>query len=798
MSVGTIGAYERGVRAAPSPDSLERLAAALRLTRTSRTDLERAARRTQPTLDDFGVRAAAVYGATDALPPDLPAYTSPFVGRTRELSEIDDLLRRHRVVTLVGAGGIGKTRTAVRLAATVRERGERVAVFIGVARLASAGTLWRAIASALKVDESIDRALDDAVLTYLRHRRMLLVLDGCEHLADGVARVVERIVTACPHVGVLATSRQRLGVGGESAYRLPALAAPPPDAARGLPSARALAHDAVALFAARAEAAEPRFRLTRCVAVVAAICRRLDGIPLAIELAAAHVKATPVRALFDALDARLAPMRDDPRTALSHEATMREVLHWSDELLSDAERRVLALVCVFSGGFSAPLACALAAKAAGMPERVVLDALFTLVEKSLMQAHAADGDVRYRLPDAIRRHARDKLIELREYDGARRAHAEALLTLAERLDSRIDVPSDREWASVVAAETDNWRAALEWAFSPGGDVSLARRLAAVRGAVSLHPPSVEALECLEAALSGCDDDVPAAVRARLELGYARAADGVIATGAGAAAAKRALRYFEQARDVLGIADARLCIALHVLRDDRAAAERLIREAYDAACAYGAKRLRLLAIATLGVALLQQRDIASTRRAQMAIIAELRAADAHRLAALESMRLADVEFRDGNAAEAIRVSTEAFPALRAAGSKTFANVLVNCAAYLTVAKRFDEARAYARQAAAISQDHSLWSYVWALQHLASATALDANAGGAARPEVLRRSARVLGFCDARAAGERHYAEQLVYDHAISALRGELGVQLDALMHEGARWAEDQAVAAALAL
>jgi predicted ATPase len=341
----------------------------------------------------------------DARPHNLPLQVTSFVGRERELAEVGRLLAAGRLATLTGPGGTGKTRLALHAAADALE-GHPDGVWLAeLAALADPALVPQAVAAAVGVREEPGRPLLPTLTAALAPRRVLLVLDNCEHLLDACARLVDALLRACPHVRLLCTSREALGIAGEAVWRVPSLAVPA--AAAGLhapvgPDAAGLARSAaVRLFVDRAAAVRPGFALTEeNAAAVARVCARLDGIPLAIELAAARVRVLPPRQLLARLDDRFRLLTGGSRTALERHQTLQATVDWSYALLAQPERAVFARLAVFAGGWTLEAAEAVCA-GDGIEAVEVLDLLTRLADRSLVVVEEQpDGTARYGGPTA--------------------------------------------------------------------------------------------------------------------------------------------------------------------------------------------------------------------------------------------------------------------------------------------------------------------------------------------------------------------------------------------------------------
>ncbi|MFO1308394.1 MAG: tetratricopeptide repeat protein [Burkholderiales bacterium] len=395
----------------------------------------------------------------EATPNNLAQQVTSFVGRERELAEVTRLLGTARLITLLGAGGIGKTRLAMHVAADVMDAYPDGVWFVDLAPLVDSRLVPQAVASVLGVKEDVGSTIAEALVRYVKDKRILLVLDNCEHLLHACAEIAGLLLRAGAQLRILAASREPLRVAGETSYHVPALAVPD---ARGRPTPDDLAHyEATRLFVDRATAALPTFRATAENApAIADVCRRLDGIPLAIELAAARVSALPVDRIAARLSDRFRLLTGGDQTAMPRQQTLRAMIDWSHDLLAEAERALLRRLSVFAGGWTLEAAEAVCA-GAGLDEADVLDLLSRLVDKSLV-AMVADG-TRYRLLETVREYARAKLDESGESDDVRTRHLHHYLALAEAARPELNGPRQAEWLDRLDVERENLLAAHAWA-----------------------------------------------------------------------------------------------------------------------------------------------------------------------------------------------------------------------------------------------------------------------------------------------------------------------------------------------
>jgi predicted ATPase/class 3 adenylate cyclase len=411
----------------------------------------------------------------DALPNNLPLQLTSFVGRERELAAVADLLARHRLVTLTGPGGSGKTRLALHVAADLLPGYPDGVWLAELAPLVAAEQVPQAVAQAVGVREEPGRPLPATLAEALRPKRLLLVLDNCEHLLDPCARLADALLRTCPHLTILATSREALGIAGETAWRVPSLVLP--DAAHPPPVTALTQYEAVRLFVDRAVAAQPAFRVTDANApAVAQVCARLDGIPLAIELAAARVRVLPVEQLLGRLEDRFRLLTGGSRTALERHQTLQAAVDWSHDLLTAPEQALFAQLAVFAGGWTLEAAEAVCV-GEGIEAWEVLDLLTRLADKSLAAAdEQPGGTARYRLLETLRQYAQQKLAARGGAAAVRRRHAAHYLALAEgevrTLGPLGSGPGLRgaakeAWLARLDADHDNLRAALRWLVEEG-------------------------------------------------------------------------------------------------------------------------------------------------------------------------------------------------------------------------------------------------------------------------------------------------------------------------------------------
>jgi predicted ATPase/class 3 adenylate cyclase len=454
----------------------------------------------------------------DARPNNLPVELTSFVGRDREKAEIGKLLFTGHLVTLMGPGGAGKTRLALQVAAEAMEAFPDGVWLVELAALSDPALVPQTVASALSVREQPGRSMTNTLRDALRGKSVLVVLDNCEHLVAACAELSSALLRVCPNLRVLATSREALGASGETTWRIPSLSVPDP---KNLPPLdRFKEYDAVRLFTDRAVASDPQFAVTMSNApAVAQVCYRLDGIPLAIELAAARVKVLAVEQIATRLDDRFRLLRGGSRTTMLRQQTLRATMDWSFDLLSQEERALLRRLSVFAGGWTLEAAEAICS-GNGVAACDILDLLARLVDKSLVITETQGGEVWYRLLETVRQYGGERLVESNEAADIRGLHRDWYLGLAERADRELSGPQTVQWLKRLETEHDNLRSALEWskATSDGAEAGL-RLVGALNRFWSRRGHWREASEWLEGTLAR-SDEAPPSLRTKAIAGAA--------------------------------------------------------------------------------------------------------------------------------------------------------------------------------------------------------------------------------------------------------------------------------------
>jgi predicted ATPase len=763
MSIDGISALERGYRRAPQRETVALLVGALNLDGEKRREFEAAAAGTRHRT--IGASAGANGAA------ELPLPLTNFVGRETELNEIASLVGAHRLVTLTGTGGIGKTQLALRVGAA---EDQSIVRFIPLAT-ATKSSVAETIASVLRVRGSPNRPLPDALVTGLKNKSLLLILDNCEHVITEAATLVNNVLSGCRHIRILATSREPLKVSAERAYPVPPLGT----------------EQAIALFADRAGAADYRFKLSDDnVSTVAEICRRVDGIPLAIELAAARVNTLSLRTLRDKLDERFQLLAGADRSAPPRQQTMYAAIDWGYSLLSDKEQRLFERLAIFVGSCTIEAAQCVTSDDT-ITESSIFEILSSLAEKSLI-VPADDGiQTRYGFLESTQAFALDKLKVRGQFETFAQCHARWMAGRADEATATALTMPVEAWMHKFEPDRQNARVAFDWSLKHG-DVSLAARIACgFAGVWRMNHGNEEPRRWLEALVSRIGDDSGGAVAANVWYNLSTVSFGIHS----AEAAQRALALYHHE----GEPDKKVA-ALHQMtagflqagRIDEAEAAN--RRALELCTENGlAASRRYAAALTLRAHICAVKDrLDEARRYFAEALSLLTALGEEYESNIVRINMGELEYGCGQYERALEYADAAVAASRRVGSRhREASALVNAAAYRLTLRDLDGARANARDALLLSRWASAFEVAAAIQRLATVAALKGDP---------RRAARLRGYVDAWYRGEglqRDMTELRTYDMLAEALGQRLNDdEMAALDDQGSRLSEPQAIAEAL--
>ncbi len=729
----------------------------------------------------------------DVLPNNLPLQLTSFVGREAEIAEITPLIEEHRLVTLVGSGGVGKTRLSLQVAANLLDGSGDGVWFIELAPLAGGDYIPSAIAQALGLTLAAEGDPLENLLRALKAKHALLVFDNCEHLVEPAARVISAILHGCSQVKVLASSRQGLGVAGEMTFRVPSLHLPGKDEAAHLRSIDLLRHESVALFVARASAASDSFSLTdENAPMVADICRRLDGIPLAIELAAARVKMLSPKQLRERLVERFRVLTGGSRDVLPRQQTLRALIDWSHDLLDDRERTLFRRLGIFVNGLTLEGAVAVGS-GEDLDELDVFDLLASLVDKSLVLAELHADAVRYRLLESTRAYALEKLAAAGERDLIAGRHLRYLRDRFATLSAqREQTARASDLVAALQTELEDVRFALDGALArsdviDGGE--LLANIAQMWQVIGLDAEGLARCEAYLAALPAGQSRLRARLSATLSF----------LTGESGHKVRSLELATEAVEDAQACGDAAL-LATALQRYANAAME--LQPFDDVERALANAEAIPGTSALLRHALLQSRarfsayrhDFETSARAWEQLRKESRSLGNTRGEQVAAGNLAEAEHARGQTPQAIAIVREILPAMRSGPDwNLFAAMLSNLGAYLAAVDDLSGALTAAREAveirAAREPDHAYLAV--AIEHVALVVAL--------RGDCVR-AATLEGYADAtfvRHGFPRELTETTTHDRLMVLLREELGPdELVRLIAEGEALTPETAIALAL--
>jgi len=787
MSVDGVGALERGARRAPYRETVEMLADALGANDQERSELHAAAQR--PRRVRAQEEAASPSPSGRAVPNNLPTETTSLRGRDGVLADCRALMHA-RFLTITGAGGVGKTRVAIALARSVAGAEPIDGVwFVGLESLASSDLVAGTAAHVLGVSLLPAEDAEMTIARALSSRRLLLLLDNCEHVPEGVGRLVDAILSTCPNVRILATSRRPLGGKSEATYRLPSLQTPP--AGEKLSAADALRYGAVALFVDRAAAANSSFAFTDAdVPIVVDICHRIDGIALALELAAARLRVLSLASLAKHLDARFRLLTAGSAASMARQRTLSALLDWSYDLLSVAERTTLNRSAAFPGGFDLDAARGVCGEG-DADVYDVLDLLTSLVDQSLVVAETARDRERYRLLESTRAYALERLEASGEAASIARRHATHFAALARAADATYGTVNAGAWLAALEPEIDNFRRSLNWAVSDGNDIALGGEIAGSLERFWMNGGlEIEGRRRIEEALARIDEAQHPRVAARLWralawLGVAKEKYD---------AAERASELYTQLHESVGLGDSlrQLAIgAMHMGRLDEAVGAN--NRALSILRTAGDRRLVANCLDFQGTLAWAQGRVGAAKASFQEALSFFRALGSDGGVASVLVGLSNTAFIEGDTRRALEYVKEAHAIrLRGKNALNLATDATMLCAFHTHLGEQDEARSALAEALRWSREAGSAPVVASiLMHAAAMRGRFGDAAGATR---------LMGYAT-RERERLHLRDDITEVRVREAFDTRLHEQLDAvaiaaLMAEGGEWSEDRAVREAL--
>ncbi len=785
MSTGGVGVLERGIRRAPQRETLELLASALNLSTVQREEFEGAARRAGNARRRRGQPVAV---ATHR--HNLPFSLTSFVGRENAVGSLHKYILDQRLITLTGTGGVGKTRLAIETGHSVVNEFADGVWLVELATLADAGLVPLRIAETLGVEAGTESGTN-AWIDGLAGKRLLLILDNSEHLLQAVTAISKQLLERCPHLHILTTSREPLRLTGERVIRLRPLAEP----------------EAIEMFLDRARNASLGFQIAEEDAqswrYVRTIVTQLDGIPFAIELAAARVSTLSLKTLAENIGQRLKFLGRSSNEPDTKHATMRALIDWSYDLLTPEEQAVFEELAVFSGGCTVESAIDVCScEHADFFD--VLDRLTSLVEKSLVVVDFDVDEPRYNLLETSREYAFDKLVERGDHELTVLRHAAAYLRLAERLENEWSSAPNRAWTQRARVELENWRAAMHWTLGQRRDVLLGQRLAGALRPVWTSFAIAEGRRWCELALEAVDETTPRDVVAKLAYACASIAFQGGELKLALTSAERAANEYRILNDNAGVVRAETIVGRVLIESGKLVeGETRLLEVLEIARGTDDPLLLALVHNDLGLSRGMAGDIESARAHVADALAIAKAASAERVALIARMVSAEAHFRVGDMNAAVELGAEAVDDARALGDEfVMMRTLSNLAGYLLAAGKYDEARNASREALNYSQlARGATTVLFALQHLALLAALQVF-GENPTAENRARAARLFGFIESRIAalGARgDFSERQEHERLENLLKKTFSPpELDRFTLAGSVMSEAEAIREAMAI
>jgi predicted ATPase/DNA-binding winged helix-turn-helix (wHTH) protein len=720
---------------------------------------------------------------------NLPHRLAPVIGRASELAELRESTGRNQLVTLVGPGGIGKTRLAIELGWLLVEQFPDGVWLVDLAPVTDPAVVVSATATVLGVALRDAKTPVDAIAAAIGKQTLLLILDNCEHLLAAAGELVAALLERVQGLSVLATSQENLHVPAEKIYRLNALALPPsgvPDRTSSV--SRIADFGAVALFVERARAADRRFALDAGNAAgVAEICRCLDGVPLALEMAAARLPLLGIEGLLTRLGERIRMLTTGSHTAEARHRTLSNMVDWSHGLLDPADKKVFRRLAIFSGSFSLEAVIAVAGEKAD--DWDIIDSLGRLIDKSLVTAETGERP-RYRLLETLRLYAMQELRRNGEIEAVAERHARYFTELFGRSDALWETAPEVEWVRIYRPEIDNVRAALDWALADPDRAHVAVTLA---GTTALLWETLalfaEGRRYVDRALTLIDGETPPAAEARLlssagGLWYNSDRPRALAQH------ERSVALYRQIGDKLNLGTILSGMgSLYASLGRNAEAKAALREAEEILFSSNRRRSLFGVMNNLGTLAGFMNELDEARRSFTRALDLARAVKDVSRESYILMNLAEVEFVLGSVDRAVERAREAVSGLRSTDRGSFLVLgLINLGSYLILRGDLPEARLVAEEALSAANEEGGFVVRVCLQQWALLGALDGRYGEAAQ---------LLGFVDAGYATSgdvRQPNAQEIHDRLLRLLTAELpGADIHAYAAQGARWSEAEAVA-----
>ena len=724
----------------------------------------------------------------EEFPNNLPLQLTSFIDRQEELKDLRAQLASARLLSLVGTGGVGKTRLAMQLAAESLTHFPDGVWLVDLSLIGNADALVAATASILSVRAGADKSVADSITSAIADQRLLLIFDGCEHVLAAAASLVDAILRSCPKASIIVTTRQALDVVGEVVHNVGTLAVPP-EGAEG--AAATAGYSAVKLFVDRSHAAASRFELSDAnAAIVAHLCRRLDGIPLALELAAAKMAVLSPKQLSEKLDERFRLLTQTSVSRLPRQQTLRALIDWSFDLLDERERTMFRRLSIFAGGWTLQAAAAVCADA-GVDEWQVLELLSALVAKSLVAVEPRGDDQNYRMLNTIREYGRERLTAANEIADIASKHARYYADFVGGFADLVATMEDVKWRDALAPDIDNIRAALDWTVFQGHGRDIGLQLLAQLEWPDLLTTPQEAIRWFDAAAERLDRAPDNATKARFLRHYVRLQWFVgRPIGVREKTAQHALTVARAAGDPDEIA-----LALSGLgacyRDVRRFedAEALFVQAYQAPHALSPIAVNSV-LRNWAVTDLQRGDVERARR-RFTEVARLErpGSEAHASALIN---LGELEFEVGNLDAARAAAGNARAVLERLTSAPLALVVCNLAAYALADDDTETACALLGEALRLLKQSGARWMITALEHHALLAGLTGDH---------ERAAALVGFTDSRYGDNdsRQRTEQHGYERLMRLLAQVYSAEeLAERMSAGARLNEAQALEHAAAI